>query len=256
MKKVHWYYKFLILFLIFFSMFFLFNKTVTNLVNSSSYKNYVNYLNVSFNNLFKFRTIASKNKSLEKEIANTKVDQLKLDNLTKENQELKELLNLKGVYSDYYGIYSKVISRNKMYWYSTFTIDKGEKDGIKEGSAVVTKDGLIGKVKNVNKDFSTVELVTSSSKDNKISVSINSNKVGLIDNYEHPYLKIILTTDEKGIKEGDKVVTSGLGNLPKNIYVGKVKKIERDSLNLSYILYAELGQDINNISYVMVLNNK
>lgn len=256
MKKVHWYYKFLILFLIFFSMFFLFNKNVTSLVNSSSYKNYINYLNVPIHNIFNLKKIISQNKYLQKEISNIKVDELKLDNLEKENKELKDLLELKSVYSDYDGIYSKVISRNKMYWYSTFTIDKGEKDGIKEGSAVITKEGLIGKVKNVNKDFSTVELITASSKDNKVSVSINSNKVGLIDSYEHPYLKIVLTTDEKGIKEGDKVVTSGLGSLPKNIYVGKVKRIERDSLNLSYILYAELGQDINNISYVMVLNNK
>ena len=44
MKRVHWYYKFLIVFIIFFSMFFLLNKNISNIVNNSSYKNSVNIL--------------------------------------------------------------------------------------------------------------------------------------------------------------------------------------------------------------------
>ena len=49
------------------------------------------------------------------------------------------------------------------------------------------------------------------------------------------------------------VITSGLGNLPKGIEIGKVKRIERDSYDLTSILYVEPLSDFNDINYVMVL---
>lgn len=264
MRKVHWYYKFLIIFTILFSMFFLLNRNLSGFVNRSIYKNYMDSINVPFSyidkyNIFKYKRIVKRNGQLEKELLMRNTIENEKTNLKEEIKVLKETMKLKNTYSNYDLIYAKTIVRNKMYWYSTITIDKGMNDGVEEGSAVVSKDGLVGVVKSVTKDYSSVKLITNSDRDNKISTmvkSLDKTKIGLIESYEYPYIRVSLTTDEKGIKADDSLFTSGLGSLPKGIYIGKIKKIEKDNYNLGTILYVEPVQDMNDINYVVVLKSK
>ena len=94
-----------------------------------------------------------------------------MEELEKENDELKKILELKDTLSEYQKINATVVNRNVGYWYDTITIDKGESSGIviegisenvdiKEG-AMVTTTGmssifpsgiLIGYIKGVKKD--------------------------------------------------------------------------------------------------------
>ena len=264
MNKVHWYYKCLIIFIIFFSMFFLLNRNMSEIVNKSNYKNSVNFINIPINflskyNFFKYKKIVQRNEQLEKELLTKNTIETEKTDLKEEIKVLKETMKLKNTYSNYDLIYAKTILRNKMYWYSTITIDKGISDGVKEGFSVVSKDGLVGVVKSVTKDYSTVKLITNSDKENKISTmvkSIDKAKIGLIEGYEYPYIRVSLTTDESGIKVGDVLTTSGLGNLPKGLYIGKIRKIEKGSYNLGTVLYVEPIQDMNDINYVVVLKSK
>lgn len=261
MKHLHWYYKFLIIFLIFFSMFFLLTKNMSKVVESSQYKNYVNFINIPFNflnkyNIFNYKNLLKEKEKLEKHVLVITLNEQETKNNEQELKELKNLLKIKDLYTDYKKIYAKPVSRNKLYWFSTIIIDKGSKDGIKENSIVVTKDGLIGTIKSVTKDYSTIKLITNNDIENKISVGVktkDSFKHGTIIDYKYPYLKVELTTDKTGINIGDTLITSGLGNLPKNIEIGTIQKIEKDKYELTYILEVKPNQDMNNISYVSVL---
>ena len=228
------------------------------------YKNYMSYISTSISyidkyNVFKYKKIVKRNEQLEKELLMMNTIENEKSNLKEEIKVLKEAMKLKHTYSNYDLIYAKTIVRNKMYWYSTITIDKGLNDGIEEGLAVVSKDGLVGTVKSVTKDYSTVRLISNSNKDSKISVmvgTLDKVKIGLMENYEYPYVRVSLTTDDIGIKVGDIITTSGLGNLPKGINIGRIQKIEKDNYNLGTVLYVEPNQDMNDINYVVVLKNK
>lgn len=260
MKKIHWYYKFLIIFIIFFSMFFLLTKNMSNIINSSSYKNYMNFINVPFNflnkyNIFNYKNVLNSNEQLSKKVLEITNEKEELKSLREEVRTLKEVMKIDEIYSDYDVTYAKTIGRNKMYWFSTITIDKGKNSNIKEGNVVVTENGLIGTVQSVTKGYSRVKLITNN-ENSKISVGIkikDSFKYGTIIDYEYPYLKIELTSEEKGIKKNEELVTSGLGNLPKNIKIGKIEKYEKDSYGVSNILYVRPYQDMNDINYVAVL---
>lgn len=264
MRKIHWYYKFLVIFLLFFSMFFLLNKNMSSIINSSVYKNYVNFISIGFNfidkyNIFRYKDVLEENEYLNKKVLIADTISSQNDNLIKEIELLKKTMNLKNTYTSYKVTYAKVTNRNKMYWFSTLTIDAGSLEEIEEGDAVVTINGLIGQVKSVTKDYSVIKLITNSDVLNKISVMTKIDgkaKVGNIIGYEYPYILVEIEKDNDEIKKGSKLVTSGLGNFPKNIYIGDVKKITKDNYKISNILYVLPKQDMNDINYVAVLKSK
>ena len=260
MRKLHWYYKFLILFIIFFSMFFLLTENMSKIINSSSYKNYINFISVPFDflnkyNIFNYKNVLLENEKLAKKalVITNERDEVKM--LREEVASLNELLQIKDLYSDYDKVFAKVISRNKMYWFNTIRINIGSSSGVTEGDIVVSSDGLVGEVFGVTEDFSTVKLITSSSF-NKISVGVkvlDSFKYGNIVDYDGNYLKVEMNEDNNLIKKGDELVTSGLGDMPKNIKIGVVYDISKDSYGVSTILFVKPYQDMNYINYVMVL---
>lgn len=249
------YYKYLSFFILFFLLFFLFNSYINNYIYNKNMTSY--FIETLFKPITYFDKIinSKNNKKLEKELISQKLINSNHNTNILEFEELKKLNNIKG-YTDYKKIYSKVIYRNKMYWFNTFTIDKGKKDGIKNNSVVLSKDGMIGVIKNTGYKTSSVELITSNSNNYKISVQISSESkitYGEIYKYKKPYLEIELISSNNNIKKGDLVMTSGLDNHPRGIEIGKVESIKKDSYDLTSILDINLSSDIDSTFYVVVL---
>lgn len=182
--------------------------------------------------------------------------------LEKEIQELKETLELNKTLTEYKPVNATILSRNKSYWFNTITIDKGTKDGIKENMAVVTKNGLIGKISKVSKTSSEVKLITSDDVNFKVSIAIKTNEVdnyAILNGYDNKTKLIKATGIDKttNINVGDSVLTSGLGEFfPAGIYIGTVEKIDKDKYNISKTAYIKLSQNFNDIHYVTVLKVK
>lgn len=184
------------------------------------------------------------------------------ESLEKEIQELKETLELNQTLTEYDTINATILSRNKSYWFNNITIDKGKKDGIKVGMAVITKNGLVGKISKTSYTSSEIKLITSDDVNYKVSVAIKTNdsdNYAILNGYNKKTGLIKLTGVDKttNVAKEDQVVTSGLGGLfPGGIYVGTVEKIKSDKYDLSKTLYIKTAQDFNNIHYVTVLKEK
>lgn len=182
--------------------------------------------------------------------------------LEKEVEELKELLELNTTLTGYEVENATILSRNKSYWFNTLTIDKGKKSGLKKGMAVITKNGLIGKISKVSNNSSEIKLITSDDINFKISVAIKTNdedNYAILNGYDHEknLLKVTGIDKTTNINENDTVVTSGLGTkFPRGIYIGTVEEITSDKYNLSKTLYIKTSQDFNNIHYVTILKEK
>ena len=182
--------------------------------------------------------------------------------LEKEIQELKQALELNRSLTEYTPINATILSRNKSYWFNTITIDKGKKSGIKENMAVITKNGLIGKITKVSDYSSEVKLITSDDINFKVSISIKTNDVdnyAIMNGYDAKTNLIKASGIDKTteINIDDVVLTSGLGEkFPAGIYIGVVKKIESDKYDLSKTIYIETYQNFNEIHYVTVLGEK
>ena len=182
--------------------------------------------------------------------------------LEKEINELKEALELNKTLTEYEPINATILSRNKSYWFNNITIDKGKKDGIEKGMAVITKNGLVGKIVSSSNHSSEVKLITSDDINFKVSISIKTNEndnYAILNGYDKETGLIKATGIDKTtiINEGDTVLTSGLGSkFPSGIYIGTVEKITDDKYNLSKIVYIKTAQDFNDLHYLTVLRVK
>ena len=128
----------------------------------------------------KYKEIKNKEEQIDSVIAQN-------DNLKDEIDKLKETLNLNTILSDKVYMNATVVTRNMDYWYNEITIDKGSKNGIEKGMAVVVPKGLIGQITKVSNYSSTVKLLSNENMSDKISVKIKVGDdyvYGLISAYD------------------------------------------------------------------------
>lgn len=182
-----------------------------------------------------------------KEEVNSYACQIKDENLKKEYEALLKLVNREEKNENI--IYSKVIKRELYAFFDTITLDRGSKDNIKKGDIIISEKGLVGVITKVSKNTSEASLLTN--KNTNISVKINDS-YGMLYAKDHKLMVKNIILEEK-IKVGDTVTTSGLTNIPEGILIGKVKKVNKDSLELEYILDIETSS-MKELKYVGVIS--
>ncbi len=163
--------------------------------------------------------IEQENNLLEKTLTISRMEYLK-----RENEKLKELLNLKQRLNEKF-IFSEIISTNKITG-EFFTIDKGKINGIDIGMPVISTNGVVGKIVEVYKNNSIVE--TFNSPNFRIGVmDKNKDQFMLCYYYKRGLLKVENVQYDVKLNPGDTLYTSGFGKIfPENIPVGTILKIE------------------------------
>lgn len=184
------------------------------------------------------------------------------NNLKEEIKKLKKSLELNTILSDQVHQNATIISRNIDYWYDEVTIDKGSKNGIKKGMAVINNDGLVGKITTVSNYYSTVKLLANENMNDKISVKIkigDQYAYGLISKYstKNNTYTVEGISENIDIPKGAEVVTTGMGDIfPSGLLVGHITKVTTDNFDLSKVALVKSSVNFNNLDYVSVLKRK
>jgi rod shape-determining protein MreC len=167
-------------------------------------------------------------------------------------KELRHLLQFREKNSSSM-IGAEVIGQDPSSWFKSVTIDKGERDGVKRGMAVVSPTGIIGQILKTAPHYATVLLVTDyNSAIDSIVQRTRAKAIVEGKGENRCQLKYLLRTEEVAV--GDAVVTSGLGgNFPKGLMVGKIKKVDKKGYGV--FQYAELvpSVDFTQIEEVFVI---
>ncbi len=165
--------------------------------------------------------------------------------------EYNELLNINNInYNSSLNLnISKVMYRDIYDYNNYITIYKGSNDNLVKNMAVINEFGLVGIIDKVNKNNSIVKLITNI--DSNISVKINNN-FGILKVSNN---KLIVSdiSNYNDINIGDKIYTSGLGNVIGDLYVGEVSDISLNSTNIEKIITVKSNVDFNNIKYIAVV---
>lgn len=219
------------------------------------------FLRNNNNILSKLKTLSSI--SFIKKDDNIKTNELlesEINELKTQIEDLKKVTELKKIITDKKIINASIIKRSDRYWFNLITINKGKKDGIKKGNAVITTSGLIGEVSIVNNSSSEIKLISSNDK-NYISAKFkieDKEYYGIIKEYniikDELYMENVIgdITNYKDIN----VVTSGLSNdYPSGLLIGKIVDIKKDKYNLSNTFVIKPSTNYNDINIVMVVSN-
>jgi len=182
-----------------------------------------------------------------------KLEALDLSNqiITLENIKYKKLVD------DYFiknnEIFAKVLIDKNSPFLRSVVLNKGSKNNIKLGMAVLDGEYLIGKVVEVN--FFTSRVLLISDINSKIPVSISPNDVQAImsgDGKQNATLQYTQGTDLKNNNEDMMITTSGAGGLFKSgILIGKINFTENSITNN---LKVNIYKDFSQLKYVKVIS--
>lgn len=172
-----------------------------------------------FSMIWEIGSLRKENQQLANNLVELKVDQEKMIEITKENENLKTQLNYKNDHLEMKMVLADVIGLDPTNYFGTIMIDKGSGDGVQIGQAVISLGVLVGKIDQVSTTTSRVLLVTS--KDSIVQVMLqNSRTAGVLSGGIAGMVVSSIPLDAV-VSPSENIITSGLGGkLPKGIYVG------------------------------------
>lgn len=198
----------------------------------------------------------------ENDALRSKVEKLdtQVSQMEKEETELKrlrKLLELSEQYSDYDSVGANVIGRGEGNWFDTLVIDKGSKDGIKEGMNVLSGDGLVGIVVSVqSKSAQVMSIIDDES--NVSAMDLSTSDICMVNGNEETiedgYIGIEDIDKDAKVKDGDTIVTSNISSkYLAGLTIGTIKEIEMSDSKLSKSAKLEPVVDFKHLQEVLII---
>jgi len=198
------------------------------------------------------------------------IDQLRLDNqqlqlrLQQEAQIWNENARLRGEVGWQRQIrwrlaLARVIARDPANWWRSLEIDLGSRDGLRTNLAVLTSDGLVGRVQSVGETRSLVVLLGDPNLRVAAVVGGSTNETGIIGAnvsapQEEGMIDLDLLSGAGSVRPGQSVVTWGAGGVfPAGIPIGKIVDIRPKEYGLSTEARVKLAADLSALEEVWVM---
>ena len=201
--------------------------------------------------------LEKENEQLKKENAELREQLVDYLDAKEENAKLWKYYELKKENPSYDILPAGVLRRDANDDFYSFTLDKGSTDNVEKNDPVITENGLIGWVSDV--ELTTCRVRTILSPDTKASaIDKKTSDNGIISgNAEYCDDNLTCLTkiaENNKIKVGDIVVTSGTGGVyPKNLIIGKVKELKFNSYDTTRYAVVEPYEDIRTVTLPQLL---
>lgn len=189
------------------------------------------------------------------------------NNLKVDSQRLKSIvLDPEKEYTCYS---AKVINNSINKLQNFITLNRGAKDGLKEGMSVITPQGVVGIVKSVSEHFAVVMPILNPKA--QISCKIKgrilsaNDSLGVVKDIgslkwsgeDYRYANMIQVPKHVPVRRGDTIVTSGYSDFfPEGILIGTVEGFSKASDDNYYNIKVKLSVNFKTVSYVDVLEYK
>ncbi len=211
-----------------------------------------------FETFSKYDTLQAENETLKAENLELETRLAESYHLEKENEDLRNLLDLTESLPEYNKTEALVVSVSDDKISSSFTINRGTFSGISEKDVVVAADGLVGYVKEVGFNWATVVTIL----DPQVAVGaylpdteLVAMTEGNMDLKGEGLCRLSYVENTSLINRGDLVVTSGLGGLyPEGIAIGTISEIMIGDNGLSQYGIITPSVDFSSLRRVFVLS--
>ncbi len=196
--------------------------------------------------------VQKENELLRRRVAELQEQNHQMKEMAVANERFRRLLQFREAMGTKM-VAAEVIGQDPSSWFKSVTINKGERDGVQKGMAVITPDGVVGQVLKTSPHYATLLLLTDYN--SAIDAIVQRTRAkAIVEGKEENRCQLKYLLRSEDVVEGDVVVTSGFGGkFPKGLLVGEIRKVEKRSHGV--FQYAELvpSVDFTKLEEVFVL---
>lgn len=210
-----------------------------------------------YNYMFRYEALLAENEALKAEIADMREDNRLADSISRENDRLRDLLQLQKENEDYELVDGYIISRSSTDWTSSFTVNKGTASGIDVGMVAITANGeVVGLVTEAGGNYCVVKSVLDSSLEISATIA-SSGYSGMVQGGytegEEGLLRMNYLPSSAVIRNRDQVVTAGSTVYPRNLVLGYVVDAGLGDIGVAKYAILEPAADIDDLEQVFIL---
>lgn len=211
--------------------------------------------------LSQIRMLLEENQELKRQVDELTIENTMLQQDKYELNNLRELYKLDEEYSEYEKVGARIIAWDGGNWFHSFTINKGEEDGLEVDMNVMAGSGLVGRIVEVGKNWAKVtSIINDNSNVSGMVLSTSDNLIvsGDLELMSQGLIRFEQLVDsDNQVVEGDKIVTSNISDkyLP-GILIGYISTMEMDSNNLTKSGYATPAVDFQHLEEVLIVLEK
>jgi rod shape-determining protein MreC len=180
-----------------------------------------------WDNYFALRKVRQENKDLQATVDRLRLEQAALLEDARQGQRLQAMLDFQQKYL-YKTLAAQVIGSSGSDQSQVFAIDKGKDNGLKRDMAVITADGIVGKVREVFPH--TAQVLEINDQSSGAGVILEDTRIrGILRGNAQGQPQIVGIISDQRIKPGEKVLTAGGDQIfPRGLPVGVVQKVVPD----------------------------
>ncbi len=208
-----------------------------------------------WNGYVALRHVRADNERLTREVTDLRVQVQKSRAAARGTEELRQLLNLRDRLA-WTTVPAEVIAGSPSPDYRFITIDRGTDEGLTKDQAVLSTEGVVGRVVQPSAHASTVQLLI----DQNAAVAVfversGTQAIALGVGGGDGTLRLDYLSAVADIQEGDVVLTAGIdGVYPKGLAVGRVSVVERAGLSYRRVLVVP-AVDFSSLETVLVVQS-
>ncbi len=193
------------------------------------------------------------NQRLRQRLARLQIETDALSGERQENVRLRELLKMEERHP-YSLVAANVIGRSLDRLGGSLTIDKGLAEGIEPGRAILTPDGLVGRVERAT--IHQARILTLLHHDCAVAARVDRSRVDGVLQWEfgtQPALNLRYVSSQEDVLVGDLIVTSGLGGIfPAGIRIGTVSRVGLEANGLMKEISVRPAVDFRSLEEILV----
>ncbi|HEX2953342.1 MAG TPA: rod shape-determining protein MreC [Bacillota bacterium] len=186
----------------------------------------------SWQTLNRLGKLNRENQELQGQVKRLRMNNGRLIRLAQENRRLRQDLNFR-TQAPLKLLSAEVIAWPPSNWTRTVTIDKGSKNGVKRNMAVITEDGVAGRILTVHPNNAEVLLINDGREGNSLSGVLERTRDLVYVYGAGPYCRVVPSDIGVTLRNGDRILTSESSlYYPKDLLVGVVVEVMRSGAGL------------------------
>ena len=178
-----------------------------------------------WHNYFYLRGVRAENRELKQQIEQMRIEQVRLSEDAEQARRLQLLLDFREKFISK-TVAAQVVGTSGSEQSRSVYIDKGRADGVKPDQAVITANGIVGKVLHVYDDH-TANVLLVNDQTSGVGVILEKSRLqGILRGTANGELAVEKIMSDETVQPGERVLTSGGDQIfPKGLEVGTVSKV-------------------------------